>query len=167
MILTHTERTISDRDDRVERRRYSWRRWFRRSCHQEKISPTPAGDDLSEHMQSSKPVKLPRAGRRLARRLKLNTEQRQLLAQLMQQLAEARAEFSERRAAEAGNWMSIFGSAQFDSEAAMSLLRGHSRWLEEKLAELIMQYSDLHARLSPAQRERLVKMLSRYFWRRW
>ena len=111
-------------------------------------------------------VKLPRPFRRLARQLNLDSEQRQLLHDMLAQLTSLRREFAQRRTEEAGRWLSLLGAQQFDSETAMELLRGHSRWLEEKLAELIMQYSALHASLNAAQREYLVQMMSRYLWNR-
>ena len=129
-------------------RRRRWRFW--RRC--------------KKHNKNS--AKLPRPVRRLARQLKLDAEQRQLLQEMLAQVAGLRSEFAQRRTAEAGRWLSLLGAQQFDSETAMELLRGHSRWLEEKLAELIMQYSALHASLQAEQRERLVQTIGEHFWRR-
>lgn len=114
--------------------------------------------------RSSKPPRaerLPRHLRRVAKRLQLDAQQRQQLVELVGQLRALRGEFVQRGNAETQQWMDLLSSERFDSEAAMQLMRGHGRWWEEKLAELIMQYAALHDSLQAEQRERLIQGLSR------
>ena len=104
---------------------------------------------------------MPRHLRRVAKRLQLDAQQRQQLVELVGQLRALRGEFVQRGNAETQQWMDLLSSERFDSEAAMHMMRGHGRWWEEKLAELIMQYAALHDSLQAEQRERLIQGLSR------
>jgi len=98
---------------------------------------------------------------KLARELRLDPSQYQRLLNLNASLSAAGADWRQQRADAAKSWRELFRVASFDTEAAMNLLRGQGRWLEERLGVSLTHYQQFHASLTPWQHERLGEWLEK------
>ena len=99
----------------------------------------------------------------VAYKLDFNDEQEAKLAQIRQQMELIREETHQQRLAKRDEMIAIIESDQLDTARLMQLVQERKDAMSEYAPRLLPLLEELHASLSPEQKEKMVDFMSRHF----
>ena len=141
--------------------RFAWRLSFGLVFRLLRRSYSVARERIESRQKTNRTV------RRLARRLRLNSEQTMYLGELYSELETLLETMSKNRIARKAELLALLAEPTLNQKQAMAIWQQKTRAMDEAAAEIIMALAQFTDSLEDDQRERMLAVVDGWLERRW